>query len=179
MNVRVYPLTLPSSHCIDSLTDAAIEATRDGGGIGWDPKKLADPSAQRMVRRWFVQRIENPLVSVLVATPSHDVNFVLGSVQLVRPDHFHSSAAAHRAEVSKLFVRPTARGQGIARLLMQSLIHEATIRGVAQLNLDVRITQEVALHLYASLGFVEFGRCEDYARTDAGSIAGSYMALKL
>ncbi len=57
-------------------------------------------------------------------------------------------------EVRRLFVRPKARGQGIARALMTTLIDEARQAGYRTVRLETLEAMREAQALYQSLGFV-------------------------
>lgn len=56
--------------------------------------------------------------------------------------------------VEDVVVDQSARGQGIARLLLEAIIDEAQRRGLTTLDLTSRPSRESALRLYESVGFV-------------------------
>ncbi|MBR0751817.1 GNAT family N-acetyltransferase [Bradyrhizobium jicamae] len=63
---------------------------------------------------------------------------------------------AHKATVWGMYVRGSARGTGIGRLLMETIIAHAEAR-VEQLQLEVVADNQAAIALYQSLGFAAFG----------------------
>ena len=63
---------------------------------------------------------------------------------------------SHKGFVWGLYVRPSARGQGVARALMQAMIGAAR-EMVEQLTLAVVEGNEAALRLYRDLGFAVYG----------------------
>ena len=64
----------------------------------------------------------------------------------------------HRGHVWGVYVTAKARGQGIARTVMTTLLDRArAIQGVEQIVLSVTTTQTAATALYRSLGFQSFG----------------------
>lgn len=65
------------------------------------------------------------------------------------------------AHVMGIAVLPSAQGRGCGRLLLTAVCHAAAEAG-APMTLEVRPSNEVALHLYRSLGFVEAGRRRGY-----------------
>ncbi|HWU62484.1 MAG TPA: GNAT family N-acetyltransferase [Ensifer sp.] len=68
----------------------------------------------------------------------------------------------HRADIKKLMVHPSARGRGIARLLMNAAESEAAARGRSLLVLDTA-TGEPAEAIYEHLGWERAGIIPGYA----------------
>lgn len=65
-------------------------------------------------------------------------------------------------EIKRMYVRPTARGQGTARQLIGTLERAAIERGCRQLMLETGPHQPEALAFYASQGFERCGPFGDY-----------------
>jgi RimJ/RimL family protein N-acetyltransferase len=63
---------------------------------------------------------------------------------------------AHKGLLWGMYVRPNARGAGIARRLVEAVIACARLR-VELIQLSVVVGNEQARRLYAGLGFVEYG----------------------
>ena len=83
----------------------------------------------------------------------------MGTVQLVMcmpPNQ------PHRADVAKLLVQRTARGQGIGRLLMEHAEEVARLAGKTLLVLDTA-TGDEAEKLYVRLGWTMLGVIPRYA----------------
>lgn len=72
-----------------------------------------------------------------------------------------AATSARVGEVMRVFVDGSARGLGIARLLMAELEAQARFLGLAALRLDTRSDLVEARRLYASIGFVEGPRHND------------------
>jgi GNAT superfamily N-acetyltransferase len=85
---------------------------------------------------------------------------IVGTVQI---DCATPPNQAHRAEVLKLLVHPSARRRGIARALMIAIEEVACAHGRTLLTLDTW-TGSPAEQLYAALGYVTVGVIPRYAR---------------
>jgi putative acetyltransferase len=64
-------------------------------------------------------------------------------------------AGSGRGEIKRLFVRPIARGHGVARALVTRVLEEAKKIGYSDVVLDTIETMTAANRLYESLGFEE------------------------
>jgi ribosomal protein S18 acetylase RimI-like enzyme len=91
-------------------------------------------------------------------------NFTLGAFageQLVGIATFFVEPRAkteHKGHVFGMYVTPEARGKGVAKALLQTLIERAkTYPKIKKLNLSVMTTQQGAKRLYTSLGFETYG----------------------
>ncbi|MFT4603717.1 MAG: ribosomal-protein-alanine N-acetyltransferase [Rhodothermales bacterium] len=59
-----------------------------------------------------------------------------------------------RSHLARIIVDPSARGRGLGRRLMESLLNEARDSGARCMSLNVHPANQRAIGLYASLGFV-------------------------
>ena len=72
-----------------------------------------------------------------------------------------SDPTGQTAAVVGVFVAPEARGRGVGRRLLASILDALRATGrVRRVHLDVTATQEAALRLYRGAGFRETGRIE-------------------
>ena len=60
---------------------------------------------------------------------------------------------AGEGEVERIAVHPDARGRGFGRELMERMVSFAREQGVSDMTLEVRASNEKAIHLYTSCGF--------------------------
>jgi putative acetyltransferase len=82
------------------------------------------------------------------------------------------------AEVKRMFVRPAARGRGIARGILDTLVLEARRAGHVRLLLETGPAQHEALRLYRRYGFSDCAAFGPYAQMPAHSIAASvFLAM--
>ncbi len=65
-------------------------------------------------------------------------------------------------EVKRMFVHPSARGQGVAQRLLGKLEAEALARGCRQFMLETGPSQPEAIGLYQRLGYTVRGPYGDY-----------------
>jgi len=164
---RVTEFTDDELHALSEATSAAII---DGGGFGWvnSPGRLELEAYFRGVllvpeRELFVARLDGVIV---------------GSAHLVRPPR-NNEAQAHAAQLMHSYIAPYARGHGLARMLTQGVEDRARELGYHVLNLDVRETQEAAIRLYESLGFVRWGVHPDYALVRGKTVRGFFYYKRL
>lgn len=71
-------------------------------------------------------------------------------------------AGGGEAHVLNLCVRPESRGQGLGRLMMEHMLTQASRLKADTLLLEVRPSNQVAIHLYYSMGFNELGMRKGY-----------------
>ncbi|MBV8637949.1 MAG: GNAT family N-acetyltransferase [Candidatus Eremiobacteraeota bacterium] len=117
------------------------------------------------LRHWSVPVTEGTSSVAILATVD---DAACGCVFVSR----HDDAAA---VIQRLYVRPAARGQGLARALMQHAADHARVHGYHRLVLDTDKDQlPAAYQLYLSLGF---RLCGPYA--DVGYANPVYMELPL
>ncbi len=144
-------------------TDAAILA---GGGFGWvrSPGRLA-------LERYFKGVLLVPERELFVTRLD---GVIVGSALMVRPPR-NNEAQAFAAQLTHAFIAPYARGHGLARLMTQRVEEGARALGYQVLNLDVRETQEAAIHLYETLGYQRWGEHPCYARVGGKTVRGIYF----
>jgi RimJ/RimL family protein N-acetyltransferase len=106
-----------------------------------------------------------------------DDGVLVGVAGLRRDRH---RKARHRAHVWGMYVAPEARGRGLGRALLESLIaHARTLPGVERLTLSVVPDNQAARSLYLHLGFVSYGLEPRAYRLDGEYWDSEHMALVL
>ena len=83
----------------------------------------------------------------------------------------------HRADVAKLLVRRSARGQGVAKLLMKHVEEASRLAGKTVLVLDTA-TGDVAEKLYIRLGWTRVGVIPRYALYPDGTWCDTTLFFK-
>ncbi len=66
------------------------------------------------------------------------------------------------SHITNIAVREEARGKGIGKKLTSELLQVLSNLGAAYATLEVRVSNERALHVYKSLGFVSVGKRKRY-----------------
>jgi len=148
-----------------ALCEAADAAIIDGGGFGW-----VSPPGRMALERHFKGLLLVPERSLFLARLD---GVLVGSAQLVRPPR-NNEAQAFGATLMHAFIAPYARGHGLAKLLTERVEEGARALGYQVLNLDVRETQEAAIALYESLGYIRWGIHPAYARVAGRTVRGVY-----
>ncbi len=155
---------------LPELDTLLIDTVTRGASIGFLPPLSEDESSAY----WnsVLDKVAQQTVVLLVAR--HE-GTVVGTVQL---ELATKANARHRAEVQKLMVLQSQRGQDIGKLLM------GAIEGIAQehkrtlLVLDTR-QGDTAEQLYRKLGYIEAGVIPSYARNAEGSLDATVLFYKL
>lgn len=150
---------------MNDLCDATDEAISAGGGFGWVRLPARD-----ILERYWQGVMTMPARILLVARLD---GALCGTTQLVLPPR-NNEAQSFAVHLTTHFVAPWARGHGLARLLVEEAERKARAEGFSVVNLDVRETQQAAIALYESLGYVHFGTHPYYARVDDRIIQGRY-----
>lgn len=66
------------------------------------------------------------------------------------------------AEVMNVCIKKSRRKEGLGSLMMKRLIQEAEAEGVQRMVLEVRVSNESAIHMYEKLGFASLGIRKDF-----------------
>ncbi|MEV0012057.1 GNAT family N-acetyltransferase [Streptomyces sp. NPDC051840] len=145
----------------DELAALLIEAVDGGASVGF----LA-PLDRTTAAAWWRERaaaVESGSHRIWVA---RDDQRVAGTISLVRQP---LPNARHRAEIAKLVVRPSARGRGVGRALLDAAERSAAAEGLTLLVLDTE-TGSDAERLYRSAGWTACGSVPDYAADPYGTL---------
>jgi GNAT superfamily N-acetyltransferase len=92
----------------------------------------------------------------------------LGSGAVQRLSKSKPDAAADHGEIKRVYVVPEARGRGLSRLLMTTLVDLARDLGYTYLQLETGDVQPEAIGLYESSGWARvpnYGQYEDDPRS--------------
>lgn len=73
---------------------------------------------------------------------------------------------SHEGDIQTIAIAESARGLGLGRTLLRTLLDAGLDRGAREIFLEVRADNDVAHALYVSEGFVELGRRPRYYQPD-------------
>lgn len=83
----------------------------------------------------------------------------------------------HRCSIAIALYREFC-GRGIGRIMLETVLDVARNNGYTQAELEVVTENTGALHLYESLGFVEYGRLPNSMRYKDGRTVDSFLMVK-
>ncbi len=142
----------------EAAIDAAhrvVEAVMQlGGAVGWVHVPTHTETAE-----WLT----GIAAEVAAGRTRMAVVSVGGRVEaLGRWSWYAKPAVGVNGEILQVMVHPDGRAQGLARLLVGTLVDDARAHGVETLTLDVRGNNHAAMALYESFGFEVSGRLPDF-----------------
>ena len=150
-----------------NITEQAIKA---GGGFGW----LKTPPREMLNKYW------NGLVVVQnrILIVGRLNNAIAGALQLgLQP--LNNEAQKDIINITSHFVAPWARGYGLAKNMIDHVEVVAKENGASILQLDIRETQEAAIQLFKSKGYLQWGENPKYASVNGEIIKGLYFYKKI
>jgi len=157
-------------HLLPKLADLLQDAVSSGASIGF----LPPISHEDAVNYWLEvsDALKSPYRILLIAKTDKTI---IGTVQL---DMAGRPNGSHRAEIAKLMVHTSHRGQGIGKALMHAIEAEAKQAGRTTLILDTR-EGDPSEQLYLKLGYTRAGTIPEYARSADGSLHTTVFMYKL
>ena len=146
---------LPSSHPESVRLIAELDAelsryTPREHMHGLHPGEEADPRL-----RFFVLEVEDVIVGC-------------GALRELEPG---------MAELKRMFVRPSFRGKGHGRYLLNELVREAVDAGIRQLRLETDPALREAIALYRSAGFTGIPKYGEYVDSPISMCMEKRLAL--
>ena len=76
--------------------------------------------------------------------------------------YIYASFVLDEAEIGNICIVPECRGQGVGRLLIDSMLSDLKSRGVCKVFLEVESDNASAIRLYERSGFVKYNQRRDY-----------------
>ena len=151
---------------LPGLAEVLVDSVEGGASVGF----LSGLTHERALD-WWRKFLGDAAMTTWIARDGEGVAGVVG----LHPAQQES--APHRAEVRMLLVHRRARGQGIARALLDALEQEAMVRGRWLLVLDTE-TGSAAETVYRRLGWQQAGVIPDHTLDPAGTPGGTTFFWK-
>jgi tRNA threonylcarbamoyladenosine biosynthesis protein TsaB len=134
-------------------------------------KLLAELHGESFATRWsetaFGEMLAVPgTQAILISSQNNPMGFVL------------FRRAADEAEILTICTRPAFRQKGHGKLLMQHLEKLLNSEGVKSLFIEVAVSNQAALALYASSGFEKAGTRKNYYERGDGSREDAFIMRK-
>ena len=139
---------------LGALAEVLIDCVEGGASVGF-----MAPLARATAESFFAKAIEGVTLGERILLAAFVDSQLVGTVQIVTATPPNQP---HRADVAKLLVRRSARGQGVAFRLMEQVEEASRVAGKTLLVLDT-VTGSVAEKLYLRLGWTPAGVIPRYA----------------
>ncbi|MFK8847538.1 GNAT family N-acetyltransferase [Streptomyces sp. Ac-502] len=146
---------------VPGLADLLTDTVTGGSSLGF-----VTPFGRTEATAWWqAQRpaVADGTLDVWVADGPEGITGMISLVHPAKPN------ARHRAEIVKLLVHRTARGQGLGRTLLTTAEQAAARSGFRLLLLDTE-TDSAADHLYRHAGWTPYGTVPSYAADPEGAL---------
>ena len=146
-----------------NITEQAIKA---GGGFGW----LKSPPREKLNKYWKgLVIVQNRILIV-----GRLNNAIAGTLQLgLHPSN--NEAQKHIINIASHFVAPWARGYGLAKNMIDYAESVGKENNASCFQLDIRETQDAAIQLFKSKGYILWGQNPNYASANGKIIQGLYF----
>jgi GNAT superfamily N-acetyltransferase len=154
---------------LSALADVLIDCVEGGASVSF-MAPLSKSEAESFFEKTVaaVERGERILLAAFVDSE------LAGTVQIVTATPPNQP---HRADIAKLLVRRSARGQGIATRLMEHAEHASRLAGKTLLVLDA-VTGGDAEKLYLRMGWTKAGIIPNYALFPDGRLCDTTILWK-
>lgn len=164
--IKVERLKLLSDLDLADLCNITEQAIKAGGGFGW----LSPPPREILNKYWKgLLLIQN---RILIVGRLNEA--IAGTLQLeLQP--LNNEAQKNILKIASHFVAPWARGYGLAKKIIDYAEVIAKENEATCLQLDIRETQEAAIHLFKSKGYEQWGKNPNYAFVQGKMIKGLYF----
>jgi acetyltransferase len=167
--VTIRRISAPSIEDAEQLSTLLMDSVAGGASVGF----LAPLARERALAYW--RGIFSALGDDLLCWVAERDDEIVGTVQLSRCAKENGS---HRAEVQKLQVKQTHRGQGISTALMDTAEEYAKSIGLTLLVLDTE-AGSFAETLYRHRGWQKSGEIPQYAGSPNGRLIATAIYYKL
>ncbi|MGH3425726.1 MAG: GNAT family N-acetyltransferase [Nocardioidaceae bacterium] len=173
----VHRVTEPEPRYLDQIHALLGEMVQEGAALGW-----VDPPTRSDVGELLADLIQGAdfddacLAVAERVSENGDDTQVVGFAYWTRRE---GATEQPHADIARVAVSSHARGGGLGRRLVETLVDYARKVGVEILTLDCRGNNHAAMHVYERLGFKEYGRIPDFVAIDNERWDNVYFSLDL
>jgi GNAT superfamily N-acetyltransferase len=139
---------------LDALAEVLVDCVEGGASVSF-----MAPFSKAEAEAFFEKTLNDVEIGNRILLAAFHDSKLVGTVQIVTATPPNQP---HRADVAKLLVLRSARGQGVASCLMREAESAARIAGKSLLVLDT-VTGGAAEKLYVGLGWTKAGVIPNYA----------------
>lgn len=155
---------------LSDLCDAALDTMNDFAGAFAMGSSRTQAPTKEMLQSYWKGVLMVPERQLIIGKLD---KVVAASIQLIRPAPSNQTSA-FAVSIENHFVAPWARGYGLARELLFAAERKARQEGFKVLKLSARATQEPAIHLYETSGYILWGTLEKYEIVNGEMVAGHF-----
>ena len=165
INIIVETLNKISNIDLADLCNITEQSIKAGGGFGW----IEVPTREKLKNYWT----NVVLLSTNKLIVGRLNGAIAGALQLsFQPEN--NEAQKNISKIQSHFVAPWARGYGLAKSMIDHSISISKENNSKSIQLDIRETQEAAIKLFETKGFVKWGENPSYAFINGSFIKGFY-----
>ena len=166
ITIKIEKLKVLSDTDLADLCNITEQAIKAGGGFGW----LKSPPRETLNKYWKgLLLVQNRTLIV-----GRLNNVIAGTLQLELQPH-NNEAQKNIIKIASHFVAPWARGYGLAKNIIDYGEKIAKENEGVCLQLDIRETQDAAIQLFKSKGYLQWGENPNYAVVGGKTIKGLYF----
>lgn len=151
---------------LDALVQATLETIEEGSQSSW----RGTPSQERLRAFWTGVAL-SPTRQLIVGRLS---GAPVGAVQIIQPGPL-SEIGPEVAALDNFFLKPGARGHGLAPRMMRYTEDVARSIGIVSLDLVIREDRRDAVKMLSELGYTRWARNETFRLIDGAFQAGLYF----
>jgi|TARA_B110000263_G_scaffold158461_1_gene137709 ribosomal protein S18 acetylase RimI-like enzyme len=166
ITIKVEALKIITDTDLADLCNITEQAIKAGGGFGW----LKTPPREVLNKYWKgLVVVQNRILIVGRLNGA-----IAGTLQLnLKPSN--NEAQKTIININSHFVAPWARGYGLAKNMIDYAEISSKQNEANCIQLDIRETQEAAIQLFKSKGYIQWGENPNYANVEGETIKGLYF----
>ena len=154
---------------LGALAEVLVDCVEGGASVSF-----MAPFSKAEAERFFEKVVQEVEAGERILLAAYADGKLVGTVQIA---YAWPPNQPHRADIAKLLVMRSARGQGIATRLMQQAEEHARAAGKTLLVLDT-VTGDTAERLYERLGWQKVGVIPNYALYPDGRFCDTTVFYK-